>query len=605
MGLNGLKIATKLWAFIVLVIVGICAVAIVGLLRSANILAEGREKQSQMEELVQISTEWNGLTMTNAARNQAIMLAEGNAVNDSFKEPINATSAQISELQKKIEAMPLTDADKAQMKKIGDLRKSVIDLRTKARDAKTAGNPDEALQIMNGQYLPAMAAYIGAQKEMVELQKKQLNEAKEETERRRGANSVGIMVGLAVIVSVIFAGTAWLVRSIREPLAQANELAARIAQGDLSSVITTNRADEFGSLLVSLRAMNESLASMVSQVRSSTDSIAIASAEIATGNNDLAQRTEQTSSNLQATASSMDNLTITVQQSADNARQASALAASASSVAQRGGEVVTQVVSTMQEIDASSKKINDIISVIDGIAFQTNILALNAAVEAARAGEQGRGFAVVASEVRSLAGRSAEAAKEIKGLIGTSVEKVESGTKLVTDAGATMQEIVQSVRRVADVIGEITAAANEQSSGIAGVNQAIGNLDQMTQQNAALVEESAAAAESLREQADRMKQAVAVFKVGAVSAHGVALAAVPVRSSVPKTPPFNGTERRGATDAGPAARAAAPQAAAKATPAKKPAPSTPPPVVNTTAKVVPHTSTRITPAGGDDDWETF
>jgi methyl-accepting chemotaxis protein len=233
----------------------------------------------------------------------------------------------------------------------------------------------------------------------------------------------------------------------------------------------------------------------------------------------LAHRTEQTSSNLQATASSMDALTATVQHSTDNSRQASALAASASTVAQRGGSVVTQVVATMQEIDASSKKIADIIGVIDGIAFQTNILALNAAVEAARAGEQGRGFAVVASEVRSLAQRSAEAAKEIKGLIDTSVGKVESGTRLVTDAGATMDEIVQSVRRVADVIGEITAAATEQSSGIAGVNQAIGDLDQMTQQNAALVEESAAAAESLREQADRMKEAVSVFRVS--SHHGV------------------------------------------------------------------------------------
>jgi methyl-accepting chemotaxis protein len=251
----------------------------------------------------------------------------------------------------------------------------------------------------------------------------------------------------------------------------------------------------------------------VSQVRHSTDSIATASSEIASGNNDLAQRTEQTSSNLASTASSMDHLTITVQQSADNARQAAALAASASDVAQRGGNVVSQVVSTMQQIDASSKKISDIISVIDGIAFQTNILALNAAVEAARAGEQGRGFAVVASEVRSLAGRSAEAAKEIKGLIGTSVEKVESGTKLVTEAGTTMQEIVQSVRRVTDVIGEITAAATEQSEGIAGVNKAISNLDQMTQQNAALVEESAAAAESLRDQAAQLAQAVAVFKV--------------------------------------------------------------------------------------------
>jgi methyl-accepting chemotaxis protein len=599
MGLNGLKIATKLWAFIVLVIAAICAVAIVGLLRSASILADGGRQQAQVEELVQISTEWNGLTMTNAARNQAILLAEGNAVNDSFKEPINATSAQIGELQKKIEAMPLTEADKAQMKKIGDLRKAVIDLRTKARDAKAGGNVEEAMKIMNAEYLPTMAAYIAAQKEMVELQRKQLAEVKADTEARRMGNTMGILVGLAVIIAAIFAGTAWLVRSIREPLAQANDLAARIALGDLSSVITTDRADEFGSLLVSLRAMNESLANMVAQVRSSTDSIATASAEIATGNNDLAQRTEQTSSNLQATASSMDNLTNTVQQSADNARQASALAASASSVAQRGGEVVTQVVSTMQEIDASSKKINDIISVIDGIAFQTNILALNAAVEAARAGEQGRGFAVVASEVRSLAGRSAEAAKEIKGLIGTSVEKVESGTKLVTDAGATMQEIVQSVRRVADVIGEITAAANEQSSGIAGVNTAIGNLDQMTQQNAALVEESAAAAESLREQADRMKQAVAVFKVTPRAEPGVALAAAPVRSAVPKEPPFKGTERRIGPDNGPGARTQPPsKAAAKPVPAKVTAAAVKPAAPKTAPK-------SSTPAGGDEDWETF
>jgi len=257
-------------------------------------------------------------------------------------------------------------------------------------------------------------------------------------------------------------------------------------------------------------------------VRHSTDSITTASSEIATGNNDLAHRTEETSSNLASTASSMDNLTHAVRLSSDNARQAGTLAASASQVAQRGGEVVTQVVSTMQEIDASSKKIADIISVIDGIAFQTNILALNAAVEAARAGEQGRGFAVVASEVRSLAGRSAEAAKEIKALIGTSVDKVESGTQLVTNAGATMQEIVQSVRRVVDVINEITAASSEQSSGIADVNHAISNLDQMTQQNAALVEESAAAAESLRDQAAQLAQAVSVFKVDAASARQLA-----------------------------------------------------------------------------------
>jgi methyl-accepting chemotaxis protein len=418
-----------------------------------------------------------------------------------------------------------------------------------------------------------------------------------ETEARRQTNSAGILVGLAVIVAAIFLATSWLVRSIREPLNQANELAARIAQGDLSTVVVTHREDEFGALLDSLSTMNQSLSRMVSEVRSSTDSIAIASSEIAQGNNDLAQRTEQTSSNLQATASSMDALTGTVQHSADNARQASTLAASASSVAQRGGAVVSQVVETMQEINASSKKISDIIGVIDGIAFQTNILALNAAVEAARAGEQGRGFAVVASEVRSLAGRSADAAKEIKSLIGTSVDKVESGTKLVTDAGATMQEIVDSVRRVADVIGEITAAATEQSTGIAGVNQAIGNLDQMTQQNAALVEESAAAAESLRDQADRMKQAVSVFKVGAGD-FGATSPKAAVRSSVPKATPFKGTERRAEGVARPAARPA------PAAPTK-PAASAPKPAAVQPAKVPPKLTAKVTPAGGDDDWETF
>ncbi|MDZ7936834.1 MAG: methyl-accepting chemotaxis protein [Rhodoferax sp.] len=609
MRFNGMTTAAKLWAFIVLVIAAICAVAVVGLVRSATILGEGRAKQAVSQELVQIATEWNGLTTANAARGQAVLMAENPAIPDAFKESIAATTAHISELQKKIEAMPLTDASRAQMGKIAEARKAMIGEREKARKVKAEGNSEEALRLLNAQYLPAMDRYITEQKAMVELQKGELTDAAVETEARRANNSTGILVGLAVIVAIIFTGTAWLVRSIRDPLQQANELAARIARGDLSESIRTARTDEFGTLLTSLGAMNDSLGAMVSQVRSSTDNIAVASAEIAMGNNDLAHRTEETSSNLQATASSMDQLTITVQQSADNARQAASLAASASDVAQRGGNVVNQVVSTMQQIDASSKKISDIISVIDGIAFQTNILALNAAVEAARAGEQGRGFAVVASEVRSLAGRSAEAAKEIKGLINTSVENVESGTKLVTEAGTTMQEIVQSVRRVTDVIGEITAAASEQSDGIAGVNRSIGNLDQMTQQNAALVEESAAAAESLRDQAERMKQAVAVFKV-APGQPGVSLATAPVRTAGPNTKPFKGAERRGADDKGEAARTAPakPAAAGMSKPSPKPAPKppaakTPPTVV--TAKIVPKTSQVNTPAGGDDDWETF
>nr|WP_326530818.1 methyl-accepting chemotaxis protein [Rhodoferax sp.] len=519
MGFDRLKIATKLWLFIVIILTLLTTIAGVGLARSASILAEGRAQQQLAYKMVQVATRWSGLTETNATRNHAIIVSTEPAISAAFKDAITATSNEITEMQKQLDALPLTDADKAQLAKISELRKSVIALREKARAARTDGKADEALQILNTQYLPAMAAYIGGQKELVKMQEQRVIDVGTDTENRRQNNSYGILAGLVLIVALISVGTFWLVHSIRDPLDQANELAARIAQGDLSSSISTAREDEFGTLLRSLATMNDSLGHMVAEVRMSTDSIATASAEIAQGNNDLAHRTEQTSSNLQATASSMDALTATVQHSTDNSRQASALAASASSVAQRGGAVVTQVVSTMQEIDASSKKISDIIGVIDGIAFQTNILALNAAVEAARAGEQGRGFAVVASEVRSLAQRSAEAAKEIKGLIDTSVGKVESGTRLVTDAGATMEEIVQSVRRVADVIGEITAAATTQSSGIAGVNQAIGDLDQMTQQNAALVEQSAAAAESLREQADRMKEAVAVFRVA--SHHGV------------------------------------------------------------------------------------
>ena len=286
-----------------------------------------------------------------------------------------------------------------------------------------------------------------------------------------------------------------------------------MAAGDLSSTIDVSSRDETGQLFRALQAMQSSLVTVVSRVRNGSDSVANASAEIAQGNNDLSARTEQQASALEETAASMEELSSTVKQNADSARQANQLAQSASTVAVQGGNVVGQVVETMKGINESSRKIADIISVIDGIAFQTNILALNAAVEAARAGEQGRGFAVVASEVRSLAGRSAEAAKEIKSLINASVERVEQGSSLVDQAGATMAEVVASIRRVTDLMGEISAASNEQSAGVAQVGEAITQMDQATQQNAALVEQMAAAASSMKSQASDLVQTVAVFKL--------------------------------------------------------------------------------------------
>ena len=328
----------------------------------------------------------------------------------------------------------------------------------------------------------------------------------------RATNLILSVVGLAVAGAAVW--LSWLMqRKIVAELARAGEVANAVAGGDLSMQAASDRHDEVGDLMRSLGSMTTQLNQSISTVMDSSESIRLASSEIAAGNQDLANRTEETATNLQRAASSTEQLTGIVRQSADAARQANQLAASASEVAVRGGSVVAQVVSTMDEINASSKKIADIIGVIDGIAFQTNILALNAAVEAARAGEQGRGFAVGASEVRSLAGRSAEAAKEIKSLIGVSVDKVEAGSRLVADAGRTMTEIVSSVHRVTDIIAEISSASTEQSDGISQVNTTVMELDRMTQQNAALVEQSAAAAESLREQAQRLAQVVSAFRL--------------------------------------------------------------------------------------------
>jgi methyl-accepting chemotaxis protein len=365
-----------------------------------------------------------------------------------------------------------------------------------------------------------------------------------------------IMIGLGVAALALAALIAWWnTRSITRPMARALEVANTVAAGDLTSRIEVSSRDETGMLLQALKTMNENLVRTVGTVRSSTDTIGTAAAEVAAGNLDLSARTEQQASALEETASSMEELTATVKQNADNARQANTLAEAASQVAGRGGRVIGDVVGTMEQINASAGKIADIIGVIDGIAFQTNILALNAAVEAARAGEQGRGFAVVASEVRNLAQRSAAAAKEIKSLIGDSTQAVAAGSKLVGEAGATMADIVESVRRVTDIMGEISAASREQTAGIEQINGAISQMDQVTQQNAALVEEAAAASASMQQQAAYLAEAVSVFRVDGVQPD----LAAPLRAVAPRV----ALPRAAAPACKPVAKASARDAAAE------------------------------------------
>jgi methyl-accepting chemotaxis protein len=377
------------------------------------------------------------------------------------------------------------------------------------------GLDEEARQYLAEQLRPVLAALKKSLGEQAELQKSIATEKAIEA-RRTYENTTRMMWALGALALVLSAVVAWLItRSITRPVQRALEVANTVAAGDLTSRIEVTTRDEAGQLLQALKTMNENLARTVGTVRSGTDTINVAASEVAAGSQDLSSRTEQQASSLEETASSMEELTSTVKQNADNARQANVLAEAASTVAARGGAVIGEVVGTMADIDASAGKITDIIGVIDGIAFQTNILALNAAVEAARAGEQGRGFAVVATEVRNLAQRSAAAAKEIKELINDSSSKVANGSRLVAEAGATMQEIVDSVRRVTDIMGEIGSASAEQTAGIEQINQAVAEMDNVTQQNAALVEEAAAAAEAMKEQAARLTAAMAVFRVDA------------------------------------------------------------------------------------------
>jgi methyl-accepting chemotaxis protein len=513
MNFNNLKIGNRLAVGFAAVLVMMVVMTLSGFMRMAK-TEEALRTSIEIAKRAKLADAWLANQQLNVTRSMAIAKStDPEALMDYFDPMMKATSAQISDIQKTLEATIVSERGKALFADASASRKVFLDVRTKVAELHRAGDNKGAAALVSASMLPAADSYVKSVQELEKYQA-ELSDVNFATATADLASTEMLLIGLLAGGMLIGVGMAWFTaRSITQPLKQALSVAAAIADNDLSKPVHSDRGDELGELLRELDQMRSSLHQVVSQVRGSSGSITTASAEIATGNQDLSGRTEQTASNLQQAASSMEQLTGAVRQSADSARQAEQLATSAAEVAARGGQVVSEVVATMNEINTSSKRISDIIGVIDGIAFQTNILALNAAVEAARAGEQGRGFAVVASEVRSLAGRSAEAAREIKVLIGASVDKVESGSRLVANAGNTMTEIVSSVQRVSDIIGEITAAAAEQSDGIGQVNTAVIQLDQMTQQNAALVEQSAAAAESLKDQAVRLSDVMSIFRL--------------------------------------------------------------------------------------------
>ena len=453
------------------------------------------------------------------ARNRVLLMAAVlEAKPESLQKRLAEFEANVKQVTKDWEAFSataMTPEEATLAKQVAQARTALLQEGYQPVVAALAGGRYAEAQTALLRVSTLAPAFMESTNKLIELQVHvAADEYKSAQARSRNINlASGLMVGLAVLagVGIGFSMTRSLTRALGAEPAELAEVAGRIAQGSLAD--DGRLAGPAGSVMASMQAMRSSLVQVVGSVRSGVESVATASAQIAQGNLDLSSRTEEQASSLQQTAASMEQLTGTVRTSADNARQASQLAQSASAAAVRGGEVVEQVVQTMGEIQSASNRIAEITGVIDGIAFQTNILALNAAVEAARAGEQGRGFAVVASEVRTLAQRSADAARQIKSLIGDSVAKVEAGGALVQTAGTTMGEVVTQAQRVSDLIGEITAAASEQSKGIDQVGQAVTQLDQTTQQNAALVEESAAAADSLKSQAERLAEAVSVFKL--------------------------------------------------------------------------------------------
>ena len=505
-----------------------------GVYRLQGVAESTREMMELPLAKERLISDWYRTVFAGIRRTTAIAKSADPALATFFAEEAKNGTIFAQSLIKKIEDLA-NDGDKALLADLVNTRKLYVSSRDNVMKAKAAGDAAEATRLLETVYLPASTSYETQLQKMLDHQREAIDVAAARIDQvaKDSRNLLLLLALLVVGFGVAFAW--WLTAGITRPINEAVTLAECVACGDLAGHDERGEGgyskDEPGKLLHALHRMSSGLVGLVGDVRSGTDTIATASAQIAAGNLDLSSRTEEQASSLEQTAASMEELTSTVKQNAENARQANQLAANASDVAQRGGAVVSDVVQTMASIDQSSKKIVDIIGVIDGIAFQTNILALNAAVEAARAGEQGRGFAVVASEVRNLAQRSASAAKEIKALIDDSVGKVAAGTRLVGQAGSTMDEVVASIGRVTAIMAEISHASIEQTTGIEQINMSITQMDQVTQQNAALVEQAAAAADAMQEQAAKLADAVSIFKLGNGAAGPARAAPAPARSA--------------------------------------------------------------------------
>ena len=513
MNFSNFKIGTRLSIGFSLTLVIMLIMVIVSIVRLNEISNRSQQILDNNAISVTSGLEIASLIQENGSRTLEMILTTDQNARSKLYAAIDTNKKKINELLETIGQLAQTNEEKDSLEKLKTSMTGFVAAFSKTADLIELDQKDDATAMMQSTTFPALRQALTDIAHLCDIQKAAMTENGNQIKSNISfSRNLMLILGLtALAISSAFA--VWIARSITRPLDAAVSVAKKVADGDLTGKIQVNSSDETGQLLSALADMNNNLVMTISQVHQSTEMISTASGEIAAGNADLSSRTENQASSLEETASSMEELTSTVKQNADNAKTANQLAISASDVAIRGGSIVGQVVTTMGSIKDSSGKIVDIIGVIDSIAFQTNILALNAAVEAARAGEQGRGFAVVATEVRNLAQRSASAAKEIKSLIDDSVEKVNFGNELVGQAGVTMEEIVTSIKHVADIMSEITAASQEQSSGIEQVNLAIAEMDEMTQQNAALVEQAAAAAESMQEQASALAQAVSIFKL--------------------------------------------------------------------------------------------